>query len=122
MYVRADATTADTLSGWQDLFLWGGTVHCDGVFGLDNGSCSPVVHLSDILGRSRRVRAGREHAVRLEVYFRDAANELRIWVDEIEVTPSGGPRSISRGRTDTPPWATALTTITSSHGAERYTT
>jgi surface protein len=93
VYVRADATTADTLSGWQDLFLWGGTVQCDGLFfGLDNGQlfvgqqCNSAIYAVDL---AEFAPAASTRYV-FEVYFRDATNELRIWVDEIEVTPSGG--------------------------------
>lgn len=93
VYVRADATTADTLSGWQDLFLWGALDYCDGLFfGLkDNGQlfvgqqCEPAIHAVDLavfapVASTRYV---------FEVYFRDATNELRIWVDGTEVTPPG---------------------------------
>ena len=92
VYVRADATTADTLSGWQDLFLWGAEDKCYGLFfGLKSGQlfvgqqCVSAIHAVDLavfapVASTRYV---------FEVYFRDATNELRIWVDEIEVTPSG---------------------------------
>jgi len=92
VYVRADATTADTLSGWQDLFLWGAEDKCYGLFfGLKNGQlfvgqqCVSAIHAVDLavfapVASTRYV---------FEVYFRDATNELRIWVDGTEVTPPG---------------------------------
>jgi surface protein len=92
VYVRADATTADTLSGWQDLFLWGALDKCGGLFfGLINGrlfvgqQCNAAYHAVDLavfapVASTRYV---------FEVYFRDATKELRIWVDGTEVTPPG---------------------------------
>ena len=92
VYVRADATTAATLIGWQDLFIWGATSKCNGLFfGLVNGQlfvgeqCVAGVTQIDLavfepVANTRYV---------FEVYFRDATNELRIWVDGTEVTPPG---------------------------------
>ena len=47
VYVRADVTTSATLSGWQNLFYWGGEGNCDGatgvggmLFGLTDGQIS----------------------------------------------------------------------------------
>ena len=100
VYVRANVTTSDALSGLQNLFYWGGEGSCGGatgvggmLFGLTDGQISFGRQCGTSTGFYFLPLAAFEPAASaqfvVEVYYRAWTDELRIWVDDVEVTPTG---------------------------------
>jgi hypothetical protein len=104
VYVRADVTTSTTLSGLQSIFVWGGG---DGGCGV-TGAAGMLFGIWDD-GLGGKIFLGRQCTSTdgfyvlplaeftptpsaryvVEMYYRAQTDELRIWVDDVEVTPTG---------------------------------
>ena len=104
VYVRADVTTSTTLSGLQSIFVWGGG---DGGCGV-TGAAGMLFGIWDD-GLGGKIFLGRQCTSTdgfyvlplaeftpttsaqyvVEMYYRAWTEELRIWVNDVEVTPTG---------------------------------
>ena len=100
VYVRADVTTSTTLSGLQSIFVWGGgdggcadTGAAGMLFGIWEGKiflgrqCTSTDGFYVLPLHNFEPAANARFVV--EMYYRAWTDELRIWVDDGEVTPTG---------------------------------